>query len=160
MFFIPVAFTFVAIVGWYIVAMLVFVPATQTMVLSEYNLFVYRLVTWLAFGVVAFTNIAWHSQYVLGASVKKRRMSDGEWRSNVFMGTALVTTLLAALAASFLLADSGLSTTEIDGLRLLTPITGYEALLGALCFTPALLALGLYVLFGHPKGNAINPHIN
>jgi hypothetical protein len=89
---------------------------------------------------------------------KKKRQSDGQWRSGVFLSTSVVATALSAFTVTFMLTDGSLSNYEIDDLRLLTPLTGYEALLCALCFTPILLVLGVYVLFGRTQGNNINPH--
>lgn len=157
MFYIPLVGTVIALIGWYVTAMILFVPAIPTAELSDYGLYVFRILSWATFGISFVFMIM--SYLPTKMNHKKWRRSDADWRADVFVRTTAMFSLLTSLTASFLLTDTGLSDDEIDGLRLLTPLTAYETLLGALCFAPLLFVLVIYAVFGRAVGNAINPRI-
>ncbi len=151
---VPVALVGAAVVAWYVVSLVLFVRALDTMSLSDAGLTSLRLVTWIFGGVALLVNVSWAIGHCM--QTRQDRLSDGEWRSDVVLRLALAMAVLSVVVVTlFVDADSDLFEIDVADRLLFTPLSAFEALLCPLILAPLFVVLVLFAAIGRARGNAI-----
>lgn len=142
------------VVCWYVVGMLLFVPARASLTLSSDDLALLTIATWVLFAATLFANVAWALHLQMTST--QPRLSDGAWRTDVLLRLSFAIALFSLIVTVFFTdSDSDLFEWDFADRRLLTPLTPFEALFCPVVLAPLYLFLVLFAAIGRTQGNVI-----
>lgn len=152
-----------AVVGWYAVGLVLFVPAARSigLPLSQQALVALNVATWMLFAVALFCNVVWALYLRTDGDSRQRprglqRLSDGAWRTDVLLRLALSIAVFSLVIVVFFAdADSALFEWQIADRRLFTPLTTFQLLFCPVVLAPLYFFLFFFAAIGRSPGNVI-----